>query len=101
MSAVNAIQSIDWWIGAQLELFYYISNESAFEYIAKSEQAFGKALSALDTIDRLSSEYKQLYFREFNRTGIAFTFKDAIKKDRDLLNDSLRELSNIRELIKN
>ena len=22
MSAVNAIQSIDWWIGAQLELFY-------------------------------------------------------------------------------
>lgn len=77
----------------------YTGNGSALEYITKSEEAFGEAVQALNKINRLSRKHKRLYDREFTRMGNAFAFKDAVQRNRDLLNDSLRELSKIRELM--
>jgi len=77
----------------------YLGNESALEYLTKTEEAFGEAVRALEEIDGLSSKHKQLHEGEFDRTGNAYTFKEAVQRSRDLWNSLLRELSEIRELI--
>lgn len=77
----------------------YLSNDSALDYISTSEDGFRKAVQTVDEIDRIGGKYEQLSLRIFTRVGNPFTFKYVVQRNRDLLNESLRELSKLRELL--